>query len=102
VALDRHPAEVVLAIRIIVGIELIIAPQRREDLALGLGPERRNRSRDHDAAAAEVVRKESLRARIRSVLGSAKRQWLVMVSSGKTASAIDGAALDGVWHGMDG
>src|ERR1700730_11438109 len=54
VALDRDPAEVMLAIGIIVGIELIIAPQRREDLALSLGPERRNRSRDHDAAAAEA------------------------------------------------
>ena len=30
-------------------VEIIIAPQRREDLALDLFPERRNRSRDHDA-----------------------------------------------------
>src|SRR5208283_4412840 len=54
VALGRDHAKVVLAIGVVVGVEIIISPQRREDLALGLGPERRNRSREHDAAAGEA------------------------------------------------
>ena len=36
VALGRDPAEVVLAIGVVVGVEIIIAPQRREDLTLDL------------------------------------------------------------------
>jgi hypothetical protein len=102
VALDRDPAEVVLAIGIIVGIELIIAPQRRDDLVLGLGPERRNRPRTMTLPPLRLVRKASLRVRMRSVCGLVQRQWSVTVGSYTTVNAIDRAALDGVWQWMEG
>ena len=51
VALRRDPAEVVLAIGVVVDGEVIVVSQRREDLALHLGPDASPRAAFGDRVA---------------------------------------------------